>query len=227
MHWTKIEGSFIANGIERFITIGNFKDKAHTTVVPLAPNSYSTQEPYWGLYLVDDVSVVESDLQADAGPDKHVGKGDSIYIGRPKEAGLECTWSVLGSTAIIGTGAGIWVKPATTTSYVVTQTLCGAMKKDTVKVEVWAVGVPNINKSTQQYSLLPNPNSGVFEIIQSVVDDENVSASIYDMLGRKIYQSAIIFRNGRADMQPAGLSPGLYILRIGDGGNQPLRFEVR
>jgi hypothetical protein len=68
-NWVKIQGSFIANGTERFITIGNFKDKAHTTyqirqptitINPTSPN-------YTADYLIDDISVMESSLLAYAG----------------------------------------------------------------------------------------------------------------------------------------------------------------
>ncbi|MFH0893372.1 MAG: gliding motility-associated C-terminal domain-containing protein [Bacteroidota bacterium] len=55
LSWMKVEGSFIAAGGERFMTIGNFRDDAHTlfdTIKPLPlgiPN-----ETY---YYIDDVSV--------------------------------------------------------------------------------------------------------------------------------------------------------------------------
>ncbi len=34
LNWVKIEGSFTATGTEKFITIGNFYDKTHTTYIP-------------------------------------------------------------------------------------------------------------------------------------------------------------------------------------------------
>jgi gliding motility-associated-like protein len=53
--WMKVEGSFIASGGERFVTIGNFRDDAHTltdTVKPV-PLGYSN----YTYYYIDDVSV--------------------------------------------------------------------------------------------------------------------------------------------------------------------------
>jgi hypothetical protein len=218
MNWTKIEGSFVANGAESFITIGNFRNKAGTTamLVP-ADIRFTTGGVHYSIYLVDDVSVIESDLPADAGPDKHVGKGDSVYIGRPKEVGLECTWSLSGSTAIIGTGAGIWVKPAATTSYVVTQTLCGTVKKDTVRVEVWAAGVHSVNGQAQQYMLSPNPGNGIIQLSQTAIDVLPVSLSVHESSGRQVYSGSISFHDGQASLDAAGLSPGFYILQLRDG----------
>jgi hypothetical protein len=224
-NWVKIAGSFVANGTEQFITIGNFKYNAHTTYVKMPDNPLQAAAK-GTYYLVDDVSVIESDLPANAGPDKHVGKGDSVYIGRPREVGLECTWSVLGSTAIIGAGAGIWVKPAATTSYVVTQTLCGAMKKDTVRVEVWAAGVHSVNGEAQQYALSPNPGAGIVQLSQTAPDALPVSLSVYESSGRKVYHGSLLFSNGKASLDMGGLAPGFYILQLRDshGNAYALRY---
>jgi hypothetical protein len=218
LNWIKIEGTFIANGNESFITIGNFNNKAGTTILAMPIDSQFESSAWrYAIYLVDDVSVIESDLPAYAGPDKHVGKGDSVYIGRPKEVGLECTWSALGSTAIIGTGAGIWVKPAVTTSYVVTQTLCGTVKKDTVRVEVWAAGVHSVNGQAQQYMLSPNPGNGIIQLSQTAIDVLPVSLSVHESSGRQVYSGSISFHDGQASLDAAGLSPGFYILQLRDG----------
>ena len=105
MRWVKIEGSFTANGKEKFITIGNFRDKAHTTYAPIPLNNYNGGLHY-SYYLIDDVSVVESGTKANAGPDTHVGQGDSVFTGLPDKA-MDCYWTKLGSSIVVGTGAGI------------------------------------------------------------------------------------------------------------------------
>jgi hypothetical protein len=55
INWTEIRGSFTANGTEKYITLGNFKDNASSDTVNIVP---------WGGtinvgYFVDDVSVIE------------------------------------------------------------------------------------------------------------------------------------------------------------------------
>lgn len=59
--WTKIEGSFIAEGGEKYITIGNFDDDANTeTVFVPGGGVFKPDLPhYWEVvgYFIDDVSV--------------------------------------------------------------------------------------------------------------------------------------------------------------------------
>lgn len=215
--WKKIEGSFIATGKEQFITIGNFKDKSGTSYVSIPYNAYNGGGEYtW--YLVDDVSVIESSTKADAGPDTHCGQGDSVYIGRPREIGLECTWTKLGSSTIIGTGAGIWVKPTVTTSYVVTQTLCGVVTKDTVRVDVWKLGITSIHGQTQDYSLSPNPTKGSIILHQQVADDKALGVTVSNALGAVVYSGNVRFKEGEAALSlDHHLPSGFYTLRISDG----------
>lgn len=52
--WMQVSGNFIAQGGERFITIGNFKNDANTTLTSLAGAIYNS-----GYYYIDDVSVID------------------------------------------------------------------------------------------------------------------------------------------------------------------------
>ena len=225
--WTKISGSFIATGKEKYITIGNFKDSASTTYTTIPPNAYNGRGNA-AAYLVDDVSVVESGTKANAGPDTHVGLGDSVFIGI-SDLAIDCSWTKFGSSTIIGTTPGIWVKPTVATSYVVTQNLCGTITKDTVKVDVWKLGVTSINGQTQQYSLSPNPNSGAFTISQSVANDESSKCTVYNVVGQKVWGGSIYFKEGKAalGLQTQTVLPaGLYYLHLTDatGNKTMLRF---
>ena len=128
LYWTKVQGSFIANGTERFITIGNFKDNEHTDTLNM---HYGTSE--FSLYLIDDVSVIESDNVPFAGNDTSIVAGDSVFLG-PHEIALPYTWYVEGNPVAIDSGGGVWVHPAGTTTYVLEQNLCGELRYDTVVV---------------------------------------------------------------------------------------------
>ncbi|MBK7667001.1 MAG: hypothetical protein IPJ32_06360 [Sphingobacteriaceae bacterium] len=158
LNWMKVQGTYTATGNESYITLGNFKSYAAATYSLVYPSAFGFTADYY----VDDVSVIELDLSASAGPDKNIFLGDSAYIGRPPEIGLECTW--YNGTVAIGTGAGIWVKPTATNTYVVQQDICGVIKTDTVTVTVQYVGIDELNKISLQSKLYPNPNSGEFNI---------------------------------------------------------------
>lgn len=53
--WTKVSGLYIAHGGEKYITIGNFNDNAHTTTSP--PDDGTTENAFASGYYIDDVSV--------------------------------------------------------------------------------------------------------------------------------------------------------------------------
>ncbi len=55
INWTKISGSFIASGGEKYITIGNFKDDANSDTLYVGGPSWYTLAYYY----IDDVSVIE------------------------------------------------------------------------------------------------------------------------------------------------------------------------
>ena len=60
LNWIKVEGSFSSDGTEKFITISNFFKKANTSYA--ISNINGSDVALW--YLVDDVSVIESDTKA-------------------------------------------------------------------------------------------------------------------------------------------------------------------
>jgi hypothetical protein len=216
LNWMKVQGTFISNGTECYITLGNFRSTASTNYTLLcSPNGVSE-------YYVDDVSVIELDLSASAGPDKNIFLGDSTFIGQPPEIGLECTW--YNGTVAIGTGAGIWVKPTATTAYVVQQDICGVIKTDTVTVTVQYVGIDELNKISLHSKLYPNPNSGEFNIEITGKQRGNAEVSILDVTGKTVYVK-IITETG--NLKPE-LENGIYMVKVKlqDGTNDVHRLVI-
>jgi hypothetical protein len=191
---------------------------------------YATHYPdTFSAYLIDDVSVVETGTKADAGPDTHVGYGDSVYIGLPSSEAIWNSWSVVGSSTVIGEGPGIWVKPTVTTRYVVTQTLCGQTTRDTVEVQVWPTGVSSsVRGKTQGYTISPNPNDGFFVLRQSVAEDKLVEVEVHSVLGAVVYKGLARFENGVASLRLTSLAPGVYYMLLADEAQRyVLRFVRR
>jgi hypothetical protein len=61
--WQKIEGSFIANGGEKYLIIGNFEDNAHTKIFDCFNNGTNLHSPYGEMmYFIDDVSVIDTSI---------------------------------------------------------------------------------------------------------------------------------------------------------------------
>lgn len=213
LNWLKIEGAFTSNGSERFITIGNFYDLANTQATP----AYNIAFGYSWL-LVEDVSVIESDLNAFAGPDTWVVEGDSVFIGRTPEVGLDCKWLVNGS--VVDSGAGIWVDPTVTTTYVVEQNICGLTKTDTVIVSVFPASVNGIMNG-KQLVIYPNPATNELHITceRSVFS----SVSIVDGLGREVVQGTLTGKETTIDIK--NLVPAVYFISLeGEKGREVRRF---
>jgi len=211
VNWVKIEGTFVANGTEKFITIGNFKDLAHTTYTPFNVAGGSN----YSLYLIDDVSVIESNTHANAGNDTVVsvshetGVVDSAFVGL-HELGWDCTWQQIypAPTTTIGHGAGMWVHPYPGTNvYVVSMTLCGVTTTDTVRVYAWGAGVGAVAlKALQVY---PNPATNEVHIDNV---KQNIVYRLQSIVGTTIIQGALSTGNNSISLQ--GIPQGLYYLEL-------------
>jgi len=211
LNWTKIEGSFIATGTETYITIGNFYDKAHTSAVPFLPGINNSNG---AAYLVDDVSVVESDIPAYAGRWMYKTKKDSLFIGR-NEVVPDCMWYRNG-VLIDTVHAGFWVKDTVNTVYVVKQSICGNVKYDTAWVNVANMIVGSVG-SESVYRIYPNPASKEI-MIQAPNNMSTVGMVVYDMSGRVMLRREITFVNGEYRL-PIDLNSGMYVVElVGEDG---------
>lgn len=228
-NWVKIEGDFIANGTETYISIGNFFDKAHTSYV-VAPGNPGGQYSY---YLVDDVSVIEINLNADAGIDKGVHMGDSTWIGRGLDStlGLDCKWYKKGM--LVDSGAGMWAKGTNIgiDTYVVVQTICGLVKTDTVQVFTFPVGINELpDVEGQSYAIYPNPSSnGNINIIQRLDDARPVEITVYNLQGKVILKTSKQFAGNALALHLDDMPVGLYLMQLTDskGQSSRLRFVIR
>ena len=208
MNWVKIQGSFIAIGNENTITLGNFVDSA--TVQFQLFNSNGSRGPY---YAIDDVSLIPIDLPASAGKDTSITKGDSAYIGRASEIGLDddCTWYVLGNATAIDTMAGLWVKPTATTSYVVEQNICGTISYDTVVVSVSPTGIKELAGNNGQVNVYPNP-AQQFLTITTLTEQGEIK--ITDVLGNEVIHEPI---QKALQVDVSSLNKGVYFITFVSG----------
>ena len=91
--WTKIQGNYIAQGGENFITIGNFHGDANTDTIYVGNcgvppnNTTAIYYWYWVYYYIDDVSVTEVDTTQEyeeaeevREPNEAVGVGEQLSI---------------------------------------------------------------------------------------------------------------------------------------------------
>ena len=69
IRWMLVEGTFTANGGERYMAIGNFDDDANTDTISVANGGSLVNHPpgYWDVagYFIDDVSVIPDSIYLD------------------------------------------------------------------------------------------------------------------------------------------------------------------
>jgi hypothetical protein len=228
LNWIKVEGTYIANGTEKFITIGNFKNIPNTTHIIFDTNSISSIGG--ANYLIDDVSVIESDHIAFAGNDTTIHKGDSILLG---EIAVPYTWyksSTSGLSLIDSTSGGIWVKPDSNTTYVVKQTLCGIETWDTVNVSVAPLSVNSEQLTVNRVSVYPNPvgESLTISLTPALSKGERVQAvvQIFNIVRQVVYRGVV--NEGRVIISTKDFAKGVYYLQVTDeNGNKEVRKIIK
>jgi hypothetical protein len=206
LNWKKIEGTFTANGTERFITIGNFFDFAHTDTI--YTKYWTWGGTWWGAYLIDDVGVIECDNIPHAGNDTAIRQGDTVFLGTHEQL-LPYKWYVLGSSVAVDSGSGLSVHPSITTTYVLEQKLCGVTKYDTVTVKVWKVGVSPLS-AEGRLLLYPNPSNGSLTIENAA----NCSVAFYDLTGRVVLRTTALTDKQAVDI--SALPKGIYVVQVVD-----------
>ncbi|MBK7666004.1 MAG: T9SS type A sorting domain-containing protein [Sphingobacteriaceae bacterium] len=222
LNWIEVSGTFTASGNESYLTLGNFLSDAATTKTV----SNGSQTTDLNFYFIDDVSVIDFNLSASAGPDKNIFLGDSAFIGRPPEIGLECTWS--SGTVSVGSGGGLWVKPTSpgTYSYVVTQNICGNIKTDTVNVNVSPSSINENTLFSNSIALYPQPAKDVVNISLNYFYEKSIEVRVVDVNARLVRSVELGVRSGLAQMQVSDLSEGVYILELRNSSGQVARKRL-
>jgi len=214
LNWVLITGTFVANGNEKHLVLGNFKSDNTTNTLVINPNNL----PYNATDVCfDNVSCIELNLPAYAGPNRAISLGDSTYIGRESDFAIDpgCIWYKLpNTTTAIDTSSGIWVKPTSTSTYVVKQVLdCSPEKWDTVVVYMNMVGVDKLQTLSDKITLFPNPTTGNLSI-SAFIGSDNTTFSINNCLGQNVLNGHIIQKNNLINIETSELESGLYQIHL-------------
>jgi hypothetical protein len=217
LSWVLVSGTFVANGTEKYLIIGNFKSNSATNKA--YKNSSYSNTIVAADHCIDDVSCVEADLPAYAGPDRSIKPGDSTYIGRENDFAIDpgCTWYKLPNmTTSIDTVSGMWVKPTVTSTYVVRQELdCSTTKWDTVIIYMNYVGIDENRLFNDRLETLPNPVSESLYLSYDVsYHEQTVSITIINSLGQVIRKEEVLLKESRTGINIKDLPNGVYTLLL-------------
>jgi hypothetical protein len=214
LNWVEIKGIYTAQGNERYINIGNFKNDVDTDTLNVNPYPDGTLNGSY--YLLDDVSVIPIEsisggMSAFAGNDTSVVIGDSVFIGQ-EIMNLNCNWYDSAGTLISSNTSGIYVQPLNSTYYVVEQNLCGTVTFDTVNVTVQPVGISenNINNSINVY---PNPSTGNISMAFIKSNHAELNLKVIDINGRTVFTKTFSSADTRSNFT-LDAPNGIYMLFI-------------
>lgn len=217
-NWIPIESIYTAQGEENFITIGGFSTDDLSNIVIVSGSSLSNISYYY----IDDVSVIDISTPAYAGVDTTITIGDSVFIGRTPEIGLndDCVWYV--NSNPVDTVAGLWVMPDSTTTYILEQTICGYTTYDTVTITVLPTSINELFKENN-LKIFPNPSTGDVWIKL----DNNLTVQskviIYDIVGKIVFEKNILIDNN-TKITP-NLQRGTYFISINPNNNNIKPFN--
>ncbi len=129
LNWVKVSSTFIAQGGEEFLTIGNFRDGLHLKKTFITTNFVTgctvPSNPHASYIYVDDVSLYEL-------PQTPIGisnyticlQSDSLLLGDTARVATTYQWFANGIP--ISNQSQITIKPNTTTTYVLQITACSS-----------------------------------------------------------------------------------------------------
>jgi Secretion system C-terminal sorting domain len=217
LKWIPIKGIFVASGNEKYMALGNFKSNVATNTLLVNPPT-----PIMGTDVyIDDVSVIELNLPAFAGRDTFFVPGNSLFIGRQPDVGINdaCTWYKLPnlSTPIATAIAGFSVTPLVTTTYVVRQDICGLVKWDSVVLTASAVGIKGFMNDDLRIKIYPNPANDIL-VLEALESTTNYQCRIYNSIGYLIREEEIMFKDNTVKLNVNDLESGVYSLQLKSEG---------
>jgi hypothetical protein len=122
-NWQKVQGSFVANGTEEYITIGNFlSDSAISREINNIMGWADTAQNI----VIDDVSLIPIDIKNWL-HDTNCTLGDSVWVGLDPFDYTDGKWFTA-QGQYIKTGQGFWYTPTqAVTQFVQSIDVCGAI----------------------------------------------------------------------------------------------------
>lgn len=211
INWTLIQGSFVANGGEKHLTIGNFFTSANTETYSLALPGNENRSYYY----FDDVFLFEpKPMQLKADTTK-ICAGDTIAL-HALGLALEYEWYDQNNpNEIIGRDTVLNVGPDSTTTYILKTRSCSTTEEKTVTIEV-------CEKTPQgTFLLYPNPASGFATLNYNFTHyDGKPVIELFDAAGRIVFSQQLNTANKSIDIPVYGLATAIYEVRVTDGKNK-------
>jgi len=209
-NWVNIEGAFWANGGERFVYIGCFKDTMHINGIDV-PNDPNVSSPGSGIayYYFDDAYLYEMGKLPTA--QNHAYNCAANTVTLRADTGFNFRWYYLPDTVNVLSTADTFVVDAGTAKNVLLRaTLCSTEFTDTVAVpKLDCTGIEN-NALAQGAALFPNPAGSVATFSLQGTPPPGTTLHLTDLNGRELRSFTVQGKTTELHLQ--GLSAGVYVL---------------
>lgn len=228
-NWIKIDGSFLANGTEQYLVIGNFTPFSQTNTITLKDVDPVTYFP-WCYYFLDDIAVYPDSTPvypANIGYDTCIYAGDTLTLGAPSRAEYLYQWYD-GNGNLIDTSGSITVSPTQTTTYVLVQKdFKFDETRDTINVTVGNC-TPIPDYSHFKFDIYPNPCNGQVKVrFNSKVPDGAV-LKLYDMIGQEVSEYPLTGIENIATINLGELATAIYhaTVSVPDGFRKSVKLVI-
>ncbi len=152
------------------------------------------------------------------------GSVDSVKFTAPVKTQCNGTirWDFAGGSSTSGVGTGPQDVKWTTTGLKVVaykDSILGSVITyyDTIYVHT-PNSVSTLNHNNENIQVVPNPNSGVFDIVFSQPVSERITINLMNMQGRVVYSNQFAVRNNTVSIETNGLPPGVYVATMNIDG---------
>ena len=208
LNWQEVSGTFIADGTEAYLTIGNFYTNAQHTITLSYPTGVRNVLEYY----LDDVSVEEVEI-AKTRNDTLIMQGDSTIIGNNSSEAALFSWQPTAGLSCTNC-PNPKASPTITTTYTVTKTQCKAVTTDVIIITVSPTGIEDISYLSKVVRVYPNPATDVLNIAISTSLDitKELSVKITDVLGKEL-----VLTDYQNQINISQLETGIYFVSILQG----------
>ena len=191
VNWVKVNGSFIANGEEKYLVIGNFRDNLHSNYIDL----FGIMDPY---YFIDDISVCECSFDINLGQDTSLCESETIIL-MPNLPNAIYTWqdSSHAATYEVKQPGTYWVR-AYVADYDITSTDTIVITAGDDNICNPPLTIPNI--------ITPNGDSQNDNFVIQNSESYEIALQIYNRWGNIIYETT----NYQNDFSCNNCANGVY-----------------
>lgn len=227
INWTTVTGSFIADSAYTYICLGNFMTDANTTMTTSCSGCSFNLHGYY----LDDVEVTAAQLPPVAAfsvDGKDLCAGIPVVFSNSSQNATSVFWDFGDSqTSTIINPTHIYANAGTYTVTLIAQNSSGSDTTTVVVTINACVGIATNNLPELEFTVVPNPGDGHFELFISGNSTDSYTMQVFDTPGKLVKSLAVKAAN-RMEINLSGLPAGVYFLKItGNGASAVKRLIIR